>query len=312
MGWERSPLGYPLTDEQGTPDGVGRFNLFQNGAIYWTPGTGAFEVRGAIHVLWAQLGSERSALGYPLSNEETTPDRHSQHTRFQGGDIWWDAHRGAYEVLTRPAFPRPDPAVGGAWAVAPFTADISGLHAALLPTGARGSVWFLSYLDETGHGHHDPQPAHDGESRVLDLATRTASTPGYEGPHDHLPNLFCGGHAFLPDGRLLMVGGDREDQDRLRMLHTFTPGGPGGGRWRDVDRMAQGRWYASAVDPARRPGPHRGRGTPGVRSRAGPQPQPQLRDLRPGHGRRGSGDAGTAVRAVRGLGHLPVGVRAPR
>ncbi|WP_433028040.1 galactose oxidase-like domain-containing protein [Actinomycetospora sp. CA-053990] len=247
MGWERSPLGYPLTDELGTPDGVGRFNLFQNGAIYWTPGTGAFEVRGAIHVLWAQLGSERSALGYPLSNEETTPDRHSQHTRFQGGDIWWDAHRGAYEVLTRPAFPRPDPAVGGAWAVAPFTADISGLHAALLPTGARGSIWFLSYLDETGHGHHDPQPAHDGESRVLDLATRTASTPGYEGPHHHLPNLFCGGHAFLPDGRLLMVGGDREDQDRLRMLHTFTPGGAGGGRWRDVDRMAQGRWYGSAV-----------------------------------------------------------------
>ena len=247
MGWERSPLGYPLTDELGTLDGVGRFNLFQNGAIYWTPGTGAFEVRGAIHVLWAQLGSERSALGYPLSNEETTPDRHSQHTRFQGGDIWWDAHRGAYEVLTRPAFPRPDPAVGGAWAVAPFTADISGLHAALLPTGARGSIWFLSYLDETGHGHHDPQPAHDGESRVLDLAARTASTPGYEGPHHHLPNLFCGGHAFLPDGRLLMVGGDREDQDRLRMLHTFTPGGAGGGTWRDVDRMAQGRWYASAV-----------------------------------------------------------------
>jgi hypothetical protein len=31
------------------------------------------------------------------------------------------------------------------------------------------------------------------------------------------------------------------------MLHTFTPGGSGGGRWRDVDRMAEGRWYPTAV-----------------------------------------------------------------
>ncbi|GLZ47268.1 hypothetical protein Acsp06_34530 [Actinomycetospora sp. NBRC 106375] len=247
MGWERGALGYPLSDETATPDGIGRFNRFQNGSIYWTAATGAFEVRGAIHALWASLGFERSDLGYPLSNEETTPDRHSQHTRFQGGDIWWDAHRGAYEVLTRPAFGVPDPALGGAWEVAPFTAGISGLHAALLPTGARGSVWFLSYLDETGHGHHDPQPSHAGESRVLDLDTRTASTPTYDGPHGHLPNLFCGGHAFLPDGRLLMVGGDRELQDRLKMLHTFTPGGPGGGHWQDVDRMAEGRWYSTAV-----------------------------------------------------------------
>lgn len=247
LGWETSALGYPLTDETATPDGVGRFNHFQQGSIFWTPPTGAHEVRGAIHALWAQLGFENSALGYPLTNEKTTEHRGSRHNRFQHGDIWWDAHRGAYEVLDRPNFPRPDPAVGGQWTVAPFDAGISGLHAALLPTGAKGAIWFLSYHDPTGHGHHSPQPAADGEARVLDLASKTVSTPDYVGPHGHLPNLFCGGHAFLPDGRLLMVGGDREDQDRLRMLHTFTPGGAHGGTWTDVDRMAQGRWYPSAV-----------------------------------------------------------------
>src|SRR4030095_3498212 len=40
LGWERSFLGYPLTDETGTPDGVGRYNHFQGGSIYFTPATG--------------------------------------------------------------------------------------------------------------------------------------------------------------------------------------------------------------------------------------------------------------------------------
>ncbi len=44
LGWERSFLGYPTTDETPTPDGRGRFNHFQGGSIYWTPETGA-EVR---------------------------------------------------------------------------------------------------------------------------------------------------------------------------------------------------------------------------------------------------------------------------
>lgn len=40
LGWERGFLGYPVTDETGTPDGVGRFNHFQGGSIYWSPQTG--------------------------------------------------------------------------------------------------------------------------------------------------------------------------------------------------------------------------------------------------------------------------------
>src|SRR5674536_378828 len=34
-GWETGPTGYPVTDELGTPDGVGRFNHFsKGGSIY--------------------------------------------------------------------------------------------------------------------------------------------------------------------------------------------------------------------------------------------------------------------------------------
>jgi len=48
---------------------VGRFNHFERGSIYWTPTTGAHEVRGLIHVKWAELGWETGALGYPVRDE---------------------------------------------------------------------------------------------------------------------------------------------------------------------------------------------------------------------------------------------------
>jgi hypothetical protein len=96
LGWELSPLGYPTTDESGTPDGIGRYNHFQHGSIYWTPATGANAVYGAIHALWASLGWERSALGYPIADEE--PFGVGRRSRFQHGAIVWDAVTGAHVV----------------------------------------------------------------------------------------------------------------------------------------------------------------------------------------------------------------------
>ncbi|MDF0650752.1 MAG: hypothetical protein P0121_04685 [Nitrospira sp.] len=98
LGWERSFLGYPLTDESTTPDGVGRYNHFQGGSIYWTPSTDAHEVHGAIRGKWASLGWERSFLGYPLTDESTTPDGVGRYNHFQGGSIYWTPSTGAHEV----------------------------------------------------------------------------------------------------------------------------------------------------------------------------------------------------------------------
>lgn len=79
LGFERSFLGYPVTDETSCPDGVGRFNHFQAGSIYWTPSTGAHEVHGLIRDFWAAHGWERNpALGYPIS-DELIPDRRIGH-----------------------------------------------------------------------------------------------------------------------------------------------------------------------------------------------------------------------------------------
>jgi hypothetical protein len=98
LGWELSFLGYPLTDECTTPDGVGRYNHFQAGSIYWTPDTGAWEAHGAIRDKWASLGWETSFLGYPLTDECTTPDGVGRYNHFQGGSIYWTADTGACEV----------------------------------------------------------------------------------------------------------------------------------------------------------------------------------------------------------------------
>src|SRR6185436_3683203 len=69
LGSEQSVLGFPVTDELTTPDTIGRFNHFQNGSIYWSPDTGAFEVHGAIRDKWESLGWEQSFLGYPITDE---------------------------------------------------------------------------------------------------------------------------------------------------------------------------------------------------------------------------------------------------
>ena len=98
LGGPQSILGQPLTDELTTPDGVGRFNHFQGGSIYWTPQTGAHEIHGAIREKWSSLGFERSLLGYPLTDESTVPDRIGRFNHFQGGSIYWSPLTGAHEI----------------------------------------------------------------------------------------------------------------------------------------------------------------------------------------------------------------------
>ncbi len=99
LGGALGDLGYPITDETGCPDGVGRFNHFSKGAsIYWTPTTGAHAVVGAIRYRWALKGWERSALGYPTTDELPVGDGTGRYNVFQGGRIYWSPTTDAHEV----------------------------------------------------------------------------------------------------------------------------------------------------------------------------------------------------------------------
>jgi GH25 family lysozyme M1 (1,4-beta-N-acetylmuramidase) len=96
-------LGLPTTDETGTPDGVGRYNHFngaQGASIYWTASTGAQSIHGLIRQKWAALGWE-TGLGYPTTDESTTPDGVGRYNHFdgaQGASIYWTASTGAQSI----------------------------------------------------------------------------------------------------------------------------------------------------------------------------------------------------------------------
>jgi hypothetical protein len=94
LGYETSFLGYPLHEERGTPDGIGRYSRFQGGMIYWTPDTDAHEVHGEILRLWSDLGFERSYLGYPLTDELDLGVNAGRFNNFQYGQIAWSPASG--------------------------------------------------------------------------------------------------------------------------------------------------------------------------------------------------------------------------
>ncbi|MFC5288757.1 PQQ-dependent sugar dehydrogenase [Actinokineospora guangxiensis] len=100
LGWEKSVLGYPTSGElAGT--GGGRYNLFQRGSIHYIAGTGAFEVRGSIYLKYKAMGSEKSVLRYPTTDEKPTPDGIGRYNHFQGGSIYYTGRTGAHEVYGR-------------------------------------------------------------------------------------------------------------------------------------------------------------------------------------------------------------------
>ena len=90
-------LGDPISLELVTRDGKGRYRDFQRGSIYWTPETGVYLVRGKILEKWREKGAELGFLGYPTSDEMTTPDGRKYNT-FQGGSVSYTPQTDSCEV----------------------------------------------------------------------------------------------------------------------------------------------------------------------------------------------------------------------
>lgn len=94
LGGATGPLGYPTSAERSTPDGAGRYVHFsRGGSVFWSRGTGAHAVYGAIRAEWGRLGWERGWLGYPTSSEYAVPG--GRRNDFQGGSITWTPSGGA-------------------------------------------------------------------------------------------------------------------------------------------------------------------------------------------------------------------------
>ncbi len=124
------------------------------------------------------------------------------------------------------------PASTGEWTV-PYSLDFGtvGIHAALLNTG---KVLLVGYEDIVENEN----------SAVSILDPRTGQqTNALPNPQR---NKFCCGHAFLPDGRLVLASGN-VGETSAKSLHTFTPSGDGG-TWTDFGSMSGGvRWYPTCT-----------------------------------------------------------------
>lgn len=147
LGAETGFLGYPLTNETSAPDNHGRFNHFQGGSIYWTPETGAHEVHGAIRVMWASLGWERSSLGYPLSNEISSSDAggSGRYSTFQNGTIFWTPSSGAQ--IIEGAVPN---VLDYDWGSITFSSGIAAGGHSHLTLSRDGSVNFTGAMHDSG------------------------------------------------------------------------------------------------------------------------------------------------------------------
>ncbi|NYH80394.1 uncharacterized protein with LGFP repeats [Actinopolyspora biskrensis] len=105
-GWERGPMGYPTTDEFVAGDKVGRYNMFtgadgSGAGIVWSPETGAHTVQGLIAQRYSNLGGPNGVLGYPTTDERSTPDGRGRYNHFNGAggaSIYWTPGTGAREI----------------------------------------------------------------------------------------------------------------------------------------------------------------------------------------------------------------------
>jgi Galactose oxidase-like, Early set domain len=137
----------------------------------------------------------------------------------------------------------PDPVSKGQWEPVSHRFSHLPVHLALLPTG-KVLGFGGSGNDETREGRPYPAELWDpatGDLRVID--------PPLEG------DVFCGGHAFLPDGRLLVAGGTYRYNHRvigplrvpfsgLDQAYVFDPWTETWSRTADTGR---GRWYPTLV-----------------------------------------------------------------
>lgn len=134
--------------------------------------------------------------------------------------------------------PSPDPhhcvdgVDDGIWTVLPAAPEFA-VHGAVLRTG-KVLIW---------SGHAELGPGFGLETALFDPATTTYNTVPFSDDDD----LFCAGHAFLPDGRLVAGGG--ANQGQVKSTHIFDPLTESwtrlaGGNLRDF------RWYPTMVPMA--------------------------------------------------------------
>ncbi len=141
-----------------------------------------------------------------------------------------------------------DPAVYGSWEVKSFLSRVLPVHAALLPSGDVLLFAGSGSSQKRFHSHDFGDIAKGvAISAVWSPPDDTFVEPPTPFAADHRPfDLFCGGDAFLPDGRLLSAGGTHDYNpfqgraDAVVFDHRT-------GTWSFTAPMAHARWYPTLI-----------------------------------------------------------------
>ncbi|WP_156723313.1 glyoxal oxidase [Streptomyces apocyni] len=140
--------------------------------------------------------------------------------------------------------------------------EIVAVHAALVREGDGVEVimWSPSReMDAAGNPIPHPdrpdkwvwKPFHMGalEARALDIDTLKTRKRPMTGDDLTPKNIFCGGHAHLPDGRLLVAGGhvdpSHQGLEDGQGVHLYDANGANG--WSKGPQMGVNRWYPTVT-----------------------------------------------------------------
>jgi galactose oxidase len=136
-----------------------------------------------------------------------------------------------------------DPAVIGQWSEIIALPNVP-IHAHVLSTG---QVLFWGRRNPPGTSDFDSLNQHECSTFIWDPGHSQLSRPTGNRPTDSQGapiNLFCSGHTFLPDGRLLVTGGHLFDGQGIDCATIYDPATD---RWTAAQIMNEGRWYPTAV-----------------------------------------------------------------
>ncbi|MGO1839251.1 MAG: hypothetical protein ACTH0E_06995 [Candidatus Microbacterium stercoravium] len=97
MGGAGGVLGDPI-DKKNCTSGVGCYQVFKGGSIYYTEQAGAVYVRGAVRDKWSSMGARGGPLGYPTSDPWCGLSQGGCLQKFQGGTIYTSAATGTHYV----------------------------------------------------------------------------------------------------------------------------------------------------------------------------------------------------------------------
>ncbi len=157
---------------------------------------------------------------------------------------------GLYEVLDLD----PDPSREGRWDVLPFKSGVLAVHTALLPTG---KVLFFAGSGSSAVRFASPDFGNKAKGIFTSVVWDPAIPHGPGAPNFSHPDtlrtpdgkvfdFFCGGDAFLPDGRMLSAGGTLgynpfKGRAEVAVFDPFIES------WGFVKKMQHGRWYPTLI-----------------------------------------------------------------